>query len=164
MSEVKIRPTVGVAEYPELLKIWRSSVDASHDFLSEQDRDAIESKLASDYFPAVDLWVAELDGQPIGFSGVADGNLEMLFIAAAERGTGVGSALLAHAVRELGAIAVDVNEQNQQATAFYLNRGFEVTGRSDTDEAGRPYPLLHLKISRARPRPSTRRSGGWRQQ
>ncbi|WJY64275.1 putative N-acetyltransferase YjaB [Corynebacterium atrinae] len=147
MPVVKIRPTIGAAEYPELVKVWRSSVDASHDFLSEQDRDAIEDKLASDYFPAVDLWVAEHEGCPIGFSGVADGNLEMLFIAAEERGTGAGSALLAHAVQELGVLSVDVNEQNELAAAFYLNPGFEVTGRSDTDEAGRPYPLLHLRIS-----------------
>ncbi|GAA3964918.1 GNAT family N-acetyltransferase [Gordonia caeni] len=71
----------------------------------------------------------------------------MLFVAAEDRGSGAGTALLDHAVRELGAWKVDVNEQNTQAVDFYARRGFDIVGRSDTDEAGRPYPLLHLKLS-----------------
>jgi len=77
---------------------------------------------------------------------VLDGALEMLFVDAAERGTGVGSALLAHAIAEQGVTRVDVNEQNASAAGFYAHRGFEVVSRSETDEAGRPYPLLHLRL------------------
>jgi len=128
--------------------IWRSAVDATHDFLLDTDRDAIEAQLASDYFPAVSLWVAARDGRPVGFSGVVGTSLEMLFVAAEERGSGVGSALLAHAVDNLGVTTVDVNEQNEQAVGFYAHRGFEVVSRSETDEAGRPYPLLHLELVR----------------
>lgn len=54
--------------------------------------------------------------------------------------------LRAHAIGEQGVTAVDVNEQNVSAAGFYLHRGFEVVGRSETDEAGRPYPLLHLRL------------------
>ena len=43
---------------------------------------------------------------------------------------------------------MDVNEQNVSAAGFYAHRGFEVVGRSETDEAGRPYPLLHLRLDR----------------
>ena len=49
--------------------------------------------------------------------------------------------------RDHGVTQVDVNEQNVLAASFYLHRGFEVIGRSETDEAGRPYPLLHLRLS-----------------
>lgn len=130
-----------------LVAIWRSSVDASHDFLEDADRAEIESHLESDYFPAVVLSVAERDGRPVGFAGVLDGNLEMLFVEAAERGTGVGTALLDHAITELGVTMVDVNEQNTAAAGFYAHRGFEVVGRNETDEAGRPYPLLHMRLA-----------------
>src|SRR5690606_22587200 len=146
MPALHIRRSIGPAEYPALVAIWRSAVDATHDFLSDADRDEIHAKLASDYFPAVLLSVAERDGRPVGFSGVLDGALEMLFVDAAERGTGVGSALLAHAIAEQGVTRVDVNEQNASAAGFYAHRGFEVVGRSETDEAGRPYPLLHLRL------------------
>jgi putative acetyltransferase len=43
-------------------------------------------------------------------------------------------------------LAVDVNEQNEAATRFYEACGFVVTGRSELDEQGRPYPLLHMKL------------------
>lgn len=150
MSSVTIRPTTGEAEYPALAAIWRSAVDATHDFLAEDHRDEIESHLQSDYFPAVTLSVAERDGRPVGFSGVLDGNLEMLFIDAEQRGGGIGTALLGHAIRELGVTKVDVNEQNASASGFYAHRGFDVVGRSETDEAGRPYPLLHLRLGESR--------------
>lgn len=145
---LSIRPSIGAVEYPALAAIWRGAVDATHDFLAEADRDEIEAKLQSDYFPAVVLSVAERDGRPVGFSGVLDGTLEMLFVDATQRDGGIGTALLAHAIRERDVTKVDVNEQNVSAAGFYAHRGFEVVGRSETDEAGRPYPLLHLRLSR----------------
>ncbi len=146
VSTPNIRPVSGPAEFPALAAIWRSAVDATHDFLAAADRDEIEAQLQSDYFPAVVLSVAECDGRPAGFSGVLDGSLEMLFVGAAQRGGGVGTALLHHAIADHGVTRVDVNEQNLAATGFYVHRGFEVVGRSETDEAGRPYPLLHLRL------------------
>jgi putative acetyltransferase len=148
VSALITRPTIGAAEYPALVAIWRSAVDATHDFLAKAHRDEIESHLASDYFPAVTISVAEIDGRPVGFSGVLDGNLEMLFVDAAQRGDGVGTALLRHAIAEQGVTRVDVNEQNEAAAGFYVHRGFHVVGRSETDEAGRPYPLLHMSLDR----------------
>ena len=53
--------------------------------------------------------------------------------------------LLAHARRLKGALSVDVNEQNPQALAFYLQCGFVQVGRSPLDPAGRPFPILHLR-------------------
>ena len=40
----------------------------------------------------------EREGRPVGFSGVLDGTLEMLFVEPTQRGSGIGTALLAHAV------------------------------------------------------------------
>lgn len=88
--------------------------------------------------------MAERGGAPLGFAGVAEGNLEMLFVA--DRGQGVSSALLNHATSSLGATKVDVNEQNPAACDFYLNRGFIQVGRSELDADGQPYPTLHLQL------------------
>ncbi|TCP56689.1 putative acetyltransferase [Tamaricihabitans halophyticus] len=149
MPELSIRPSIGVAEYPALVAIWRSAVDATHHFLAAVHRDQIERKLAADYLPVVALSVAEIDGTPVGFAGTLDGKLEMLFVDATRRGAGIGTALLNHVLAEHGVTTVDVNEQNEQAVGFYAHRGFEVVGRSETDEAGLPYPLLHLRDSAA---------------
>ena len=146
VQPINIRPSRGLEEYPLLVDIWRSAVLATHDFLAEADRASIESKLASDYFPAVSLTVAEFASKPVGFSGELEGNLEMLFIDDSYRGKGIGTMLLNHAIAEQSVTKVDVNEQNIQAAEFYRHRGFQVISRSETNEAGRPYPLLHLQF------------------
>ena len=40
-----------------------------------------------------------------------------------------------------------MNEQNPQAIGFYLKMGFEVESRDELDGLGKPYPLLHLRLS-----------------
>lgn len=82
----------------------------------------------------------------MGFCGIHDGNIEMLFISPDARGKGVGALLAAYAIKSLGATKVDVNEQNEQALGFYLHIGFSVIGRSPIDGQGKPYPLLHMAL------------------
>lgn len=143
-DEIELRPCAGPAEFPKLVNVWRSAVLTTHDFLTPEDFADIEQHLADDYFPAVELTVATRGGGIVGFSGLAAGQLEMLFIDDAHRGSGVGSALLRAALDRYPSLTVDVNEQNPQALGFYLHHGFVVTGRSETDSEGRPYPLVHL--------------------
>lgn len=145
-AELVIRQCRGTDEFPALIKIWRSAVRATHGFLDETDFERIESRLAAHYFPAVTLTVAERGTEIVGFAGVADGNLEMLFVTAEARGRGIGSALLDETVANQGVITVDVNEQNPAAVGFYSSRGFAQVGRSELDGDGRPYPLLHLAL------------------
>ncbi len=133
-------------EYAALVEIWRSAVRATHDFLDESDFTRIESHLASDYFPAVTLTVVERDGVPVGFAGVHDDGLEMLFVSDAVRGQGVGSALLAEVVANQGVTRVDVNEDNPGARGFYRSKGFVEAGRSALDGDGRPYPIIHMAL------------------
>lgn len=143
---LKLRPSTGSDEYPRLVEIWRSAVRATHDFLDEADFARIESHLASDYFPVVTLTVAELNGQPVGFAGVYEDGLEMLFISDSVRGQGIGSALLAEVLAKQAVTKVDVNEQNPGAHGFYLSKGFVQVGRSELDGDGRPYPIIHMAL------------------
>ncbi|MFB6720087.1 GNAT family N-acetyltransferase [Kribbella sp. NPDC056345] len=86
------------------------------------------------------------DGYLIGFVGVAEGNVEMLFLDPAYRGQGGGKLLLDHACKEFAATAVDVNEQNPQAVGFYEHYGFTLVGRSERDSTNKPYPILHYTL------------------
>jgi len=137
---IEIRPSQP-SDGANLLRIWCDAVDASHDFLAPADRAAIEP-LVANYVRTAALLVAILDGQPVGFMGITGSNIDSLFIDPAQRGKGVGRFLTDRA----GSPAtVDVNEQNGLAVSFYRHIGFEVTGRSELDDQGRPYPLLHLR-------------------
>ena len=135
-------------DYPELIAVWEASVRATHDFLSEEDIQALRPLIREQYFDAVELYcVRDERGVIQGFCGVAQGNLEMLFVAPESRGRGIGTALCRHAVDHLGVTRVDVNEQNPQALGFYEHFGFKIIGRSPLDGQGNPFPLLHLALS-----------------
>jgi len=129
-----------------LLALWLRSVRATHAFLSEADIEALVPAVRDGALVALEVWVLQgEDGTPAGFMGLDGPKLEALFIDPDYAGMGGGSRLLAHARTLKGALTVDVNEQNPAALAFYLARGFVVTGRSETDGDGRPFPLLHLQ-------------------
>lgn len=137
-------------DHPALAELWEASVRASHHFIAEADIHFFKPLVRDVYLDAVTLTCAfdgDGDSRALGFSGVADGKIEMLFVAPPAFGRGIGTKLLRHAVEALGATEVDVNEQNARAVEFYLRRRFVVTGRSEVDGTGRPYPLLHLRLA-----------------
>jgi len=145
-ERIKVRPIRGDMEYPTLVQIWRSAVDTTHEFLAEDDRQRIEENLIAHYFPAVELFGAELDGTLVGFAGVAEGTVEMLFIASDYHGQGIGNTLMDKAVSRYDARTVDVNEHNPAAVGFYRSYGFVITGWDETDADDRPYPILRLRL------------------
>lgn len=137
------------SDHLKLIEIWEASVRATHDFLSEEDLQELKPLILEQYFDAVDLRCAKAsDGEILGFCGVHDGNIEMLFISPDTRGNGIGSLLASHAIKAQGVTKVDVNEQNGQALGFYRHIGFSVTGRSPLDGQGKPYPLLHMELQK----------------
>lgn len=139
--------TVEKADHLKLLEIWERSVRATHDFLAEEDFQELKPLILEQYFDAVDLRCAKnSNGEILGFFGIHNNNIEMLFILPDARGKGVGSLLADYAIRAQGATKVDVNEQNEQALGFYQHIGFSVTGRSPVDGQGKPYPLLHMAL------------------
>jgi len=133
----------------QIMQVWRSAVDATHHFLTPEDRQAIEEEVAA-FLPTAPLWLAvDEDDHAVGFMLLHEGHMEALFIDAAHRGAGVGRALLLHALHLHPALTTDVNEQNAQAVGFYERMGFRPVGRSGVDGQGRPYPLVHLRYEAA---------------
>lgn len=136
------------ADLDTLAAVWEASVRATHDFLHESDIQWLRPRVRNDYLTAVALRVfKDGHGRICGFVGVTQGTIQMLFVAPDVRGTGVGKQLLHHAITQMGATTLDVNEQNPQAVGFYRHQGFEVVGRSPTDGLGKPFPLLHMKFT-----------------
>ncbi|HVR53851.1 MAG TPA: acetyltransferase [Pseudorhodoferax sp.] len=132
-------------DHPALLGIWEQSVRASHDFLSEQDIQALVPIVRDQALPGLEVWVlCDEASAPIGFMGLDGNKLEALFIAPGSFRQGCGKFMLEHARTLKGPLQVDVNAQNPRAVAFYLAHGFVVAGRSPTDAQGQPFPLLHL--------------------
>ncbi|NIZ07117.1 GNAT family N-acetyltransferase [Pseudoalteromonas sp. HF66] len=139
--------SVNTEDFPELLSVWENSVRATHDFITEDDIAFFKPIIIEQAFPNVTLKCIKDEQKAIlGFVGVHDSKIEMLFILDAARGEGIGKALLNYAVEQLDASKVDVNEQNPLAVGFYQHMGFKVISRSPLDDMGKPFPILHMEL------------------
>lgn len=118
---------------------------ATHTFLNQQQLEALKPDVRALQLEKLDTWVlCDQGASPIGFLVMNERSIEALFLAPDWLRCGGGSRLMRHARSLAQALTVEVNEQNTDALNFYLAQGFVISGRSDTDAAGRPYPLLQL--------------------
>ena len=131
----------------QLLEVCESSVKATHLFLSEEEIENIKNYVpqAIQEIPYLIIVVNEHQ-VPIGFMGIAEQHLEMLFISHEERGKGLGKELLKYGIEKYSVNDLAVNEQNPLAKGFYEHMGFEVYKRTECDEQGNPYPLLYMRL------------------
>lgn len=135
------------SDYPEVVEVWEASVRATHHFLKEEDIAYFKPLILMVYLKAVDLrCVRNEHHRIIGFLGVADGKIEMLFIHPEARGKGIGKILVRYALDEMQVTKVDVNEQNEQAVGFYEHIGFKTVSRAEVDGLGKPYPILSMEL------------------
>ena len=138
---------INKVEYQEVVDLWEASVRATHHFLKEEDIVYFKPLILNSYLDAVELrCIRNKSKNIVGFAGVAEQNLEMLFIHPDYRGKKIGKTLLDYSIDKLKVIKVDVNEQNEQAVGFYKHCGFETIGRSKLDSSGNPYPTLHMEL------------------
>ena len=132
--------------YPELTEVWEASVRATHHFLTEADIQFYKPRILNEYLALLKVYYTQSHNRISGFIGISVTKVEMLFIHPDFCGQGLGKLLLTYAINEQGADMVDVNEQNKQAVGFYQHLGFELAGYSEVDGAGKPYPILSLKM------------------
>lgn len=131
-----------------MYEVWRASVLATHDFLSESDFAEICVLVRRDYLPDRDFTVAVDDtDRVIGFLKVQGNEIDSLYIAPAFHGQGLGRRFVAEAAARAATLEVEVNAQNRQAVGFYEAIGFCVISAKEEDGDGRPYPLLRMRLS-----------------
>lgn len=132
----------------ELVEVWEASVRNTHRFLTEKDIRFFKPLVRNKYIPVVELYTIRNGQNRIAaFMGLSDELIEMLFVHPEEQGKGYGKLLIEFVIHHKQIFKVDVNEQNEKATSFYLNRGFDIVGRDETDPNGNPFPILHLSLN-----------------
>ena len=129
----------------ELTALWRQSVAQTHTFLTNKDIDEIENYVPQALKEVEHLVVTQNNGDYLGFMGIEKHRLEMLFLAPQYIGKGVGRKLIEYGIEQYQINEVTVNEQNPNAIGFYEHLGFKTYKRTETDEQGRPFPLLYMK-------------------
>lgn len=120
-SRFRLDPRIGETRWAELYRLW------------------IQNSLAGELADAVFAW--RRAGAITGFVTVKRQNssqarIGLIGVAAAERGTGVGTRLIAaargwSAAQELTKLRVATQQANRAACQFYESRGFSLAARTD---------------------------------
>jgi len=143
-TSVEVRP-FEAADRTSVITIWLRASRAGHPFLSDAEIGMQQQLVETVYLDKAEIWIASVGGRPAAFVGLIGGFVGALFVDADDRGKGLGTLLLRHAIRLKGDLSLEVYEQNRQATAFYLRHGFVVAGRESQDSLGLPYPVLNME-------------------
>lgn len=131
----------------QIISVWERSVLATHHFLSPKDYLEIRELLQGYDFGILDLFCLMDDNNVIGFIGLHNYKIEMLFLDPLYIRRGLGQQLIQFAINK-GALWVDVNEQNEHAKVFYEKSGFESYERTVKDDFGKDYPLLRMRLKK----------------
>ncbi len=130
-----------------LVDIWEKSVKSTHKFLSLNEINMIKKYVPHAIEQVESLIVCENDeGEIIGFMGIENKRLEMLFLNPKNIGQGIGRRLLEYGIKNYAVNELTVNEQNPKAVEFYEHMGFKTYKRTENDEQGNPYPILYMKL------------------
>lgn len=147
VSDIIVIPSVhrNVSLLNSLTDVWETSVRHTHNFLTEKDIQDLVPEVKEALLSIETLWAVYGNRVPVGFMGVQNQKIEMLFLAPEHIGKGLGKRLVELAFREHDAVYVDVNEQNIKAADFYRHMGFRTFKRNECDGYGNPFPILEMK-------------------
>ncbi|GLX11540.1 hypothetical protein Misp03_84660 [Microbispora sp. NBRC 16548] len=139
----KMAELIGHDALPLIRRAW--SGDAGHIadvFLAAQAGMTYLPRLHSDeetrawiadaMLPASQVWVAELQGQVVGFACLQGDRLDHLYVTPAAQGRGIGTALLGQAKKARPRMLdLHVFQQNTGARRFYERHGFTLVEERD---------------------------------
>ncbi len=132
----------------ELVNLWEETVRNTHLFLESEEILRIKEYVPTAIKEIPHLIIVEDKNIPLGFIGINNYKVEMLFIKNSFRGKGLGKDLLNYVIKKYSINELTVNEQNKEAKKFYGHMGFKIYKRQELDEQGLPYPILYMKLEK----------------
>jgi putative acetyltransferase len=136
------------ADLRGVLSSWENASKLAHPFLPEEFLDKERYNIPNVYMPNADTWVAEIDGNVIGFIALIGSEVGALFVEPDFHGTGVGRALMDKAQELRGDLEVEVFQSNPIGRKFYSRYGFVLLTETIHEETGNK--VLRLKFTAAR--------------
>jgi putative acetyltransferase len=142
--QTTIRPYIN-DDLEAVLLAWETASTLAHPFLTAEFRQTERHNIPTVYLPAADTWVAEEDGQVIGFISLIGNEVGALFVQPAFHGKGVGRALMNQAKALHDELEVEVFAANDIGQNFYQKAGF--TWLHDYLHEPTGQKMLRLKLS-----------------
>ncbi|MFT5300602.1 MAG: putative acetyltransferase [Mariniblastus sp.] len=128
-----------------ILECFLTASKVAHPFLSEAFLQQELINIPNLYLPNTDTWVAETEGQVVGFIALMGNEVGAIFACPEHHGTGVGWALMNKARELHDELEVEVFKANSIGRQFYERCGFEQIEEKMHEPTGNE--LLRLKLS-----------------
>jgi putative acetyltransferase len=140
-------------DFDAVVGLWRRTKRVAYAFLPTESAHTEEDDRAffrAEILLRCDVWLCETDGRPLGFLAMRGGYVDRLYVEPPEQRRGIGSALMAHALRVAppGPIELHTHVANGPARAFYERLGFRAVefGVSPPPESA---PDVRYRLDRA---------------
>nr|WP_107987611.1 GNAT family N-acetyltransferase [Breoghania corrubedonensis] len=144
-APVSIRP-YAASDMKILSSIWFNASLEAHAFLGEDLLRRQRVLIEKTYLEEAEVWVACVDGAPVGFIGLLGAFIGGLFVDPSAQGQGIGRALVAHARARKGELSLEVYAENVRACAFYRRLGFSETERRVRDDNDLPHENIRMSL------------------
>ena len=113
-----------------VLSSWENAVAIAHPFLEKEFVETERYNIPNIYLPNTDTWVAEVDGEVVGFIALMGNEVGAIFLELKFHGKGIGKALMDKAQELHGTLEVEVFKANSIGRKFYSQYGFSLLGES----------------------------------
>lgn len=120
----------------EIIEIWYNVSVVAHSFIPKEMWESHKDELSNKYLPITETWVAEENGNLIGFISLLGNYIGALFVTLKEQGKGVGTKLIEQARQEKEHLNVGVYSKNVSARRFYKKNGFTYLSEEVQPETG----------------------------
>ncbi len=111
------------ADLLAVLTSWEAASKLAHPFLDDAFLAQERTNIAELYLPKAETWVAEVDGDVVGFISLLGNEIGGLFLNPKEHGKGIGRALVGKAQELYPTLEVEVFAQNSIGRRFYERYG-----------------------------------------
>ncbi|HSH02886.1 MAG TPA: GNAT family N-acetyltransferase [Anaerolineae bacterium] len=120
-----------------VLRAWEEASQVAHSFLSPSFLAEERKSIHNVYLPEVETWVAEVEGEVVGFVSLAGNEVGALFVRPAYHRQGIGGKLLDVAREKYPVLELEVFAANGIGRAFYDKYGFVQSGAYIHGDTGR---------------------------
>lgn len=130
-EQIVLREWTSIDEVPDLLDVWKSSVERRKDFISAADLDAVAKALESVYSQSLEVIIAQQGERILGFAAWNALEVELLWVRHSDRHQGIGKLLLNHITNKSPNVEVHLDTQRVLAIEFFSNSGFSLIAGGD---------------------------------
>lgn len=115
------------SDIDEVMALWLNANIQAHSFVdSNYWKDNFQ--MVKELIPQADVYIYEVDGKILGFTGVSENYIAGIFVDEKYRSQGIGKKLLDYLKGICPELTLQVYEKNTKAVDFYKREKFEITG------------------------------------